>query len=410
MRLRTFLSCTFALLASVPTLVVAQEPEAFFGEPRVIANSIEFATRLAASTDGGEQKNGFYPELSNMVTGAGWISIGPGYRHWLLHDHVFVEGSTAISWRAYKMAQGRFELPRLARSRLAIGMEARWQDLTQVTYFGEGPASAASDRSEYRLTSTNLVTYATVRPRQWLAIDARAGWLAEPEIRAPAGTFQRGNPDTRDVFGSDIVYSLEAQPSFAHREISIAADTRNHRGRPTAGGVYRTAWSWYTDQDLDTFSFRRYEAEAAHFLPTARSRIVFALHGYLVASSTGGTHTIPFYLLPALGGHNTLRGFSDYRFHDRNLLVINAESRLAVFPHIDAALFVDAGNVAPRMSELDLQQTSYGVGVRVHTPQSTFARVDLAKSREGWQFLFRLNDPLRLSRLTRRTAAVPFVP
>ena len=35
---------------------------------------------------------------------------------------------------------------------------------------------------------------------------------------------------------------------------------------------------------------------------------------------------------------------------------------------------------------------------------------DMAKSREGWQILFRLNDPLRMARHTRHIAAMPFVP
>jgi hypothetical protein len=40
-----------------------------------------------------------------MVTGAGWISAGPGYRRHFFDGHAFVDASTAISWRAYKMAQ-----------------------------------------------------------------------------------------------------------------------------------------------------------------------------------------------------------------------------------------------------------------------------------------------------------------
>jgi len=38
----------------------------------------------------------------------------------------------------------------------------------------------------------------------------------------------------------------------------------------------------------------------------------------LVASHTADDEWVPFYLEPGLGGHNTLRSFSEYRFHDRN--------------------------------------------------------------------------------------------
>jgi hypothetical protein len=385
-----------------------QEAEGLWPEPAAIARGVDFATRVMG--DGGEAKNGLYPELSNMPTGSGWISAGPGYRHWLSGDEAFVDASTAVSWRSYKMAQARFELPHLARSHFAVGSQVRWQDLTQVTFFGEGPEAPESDRSEYRLKSTNIVGYATVRPIERLAVTYRVGWLARPSLLAPAGRFLRGNPPTQVVFADDPVFALPEQPNYGYVEASLAYDTRDHGSHPTSGGVYRTAWSSYTDRTAGTFSFDRYEVEAAHFVPTAGSRVVFAVHGWLVASQTGDGQLVPFYLLPGLGGHNTLRGYIDYRFHDRNLLVINVESRLALFTHVDAAVFADAGTVAARMSDLDLGKRSYGVGLRVHSRQSTFARLDIAHADEGWRFLFRLNDPLRLSRLSRGTAAIPFVP
>jgi len=109
-----------------------------------------------------------------------------------------------------------------------------------------------------------------------------------------------------------------------------------------------------------------------------------------VLSHTGSDQAVPFYLLPSLGGHNTLRGYAEYRFHDGHLMVVTAESRWAVFPHLDGAIFFDAGSVASRVRDLDFERT-------------------VARS-EGWRFVFKLTDPLRLGRLNRRTAALPFVP
>jgi hypothetical protein len=308
------------------------------------------------------------------------------------------------------MAQARFELPHLARSHFIVGSQVRWQDLTQITYFGEGPETAEAARSEYRLKSTNIVGYATVRPIQRLTINFRVGWLTQPELLAPAGRFLRGNPPTQLVFPDDPVFAVPEQPNYGYVERSLAYDTRDHRSHPTSGGVYRTAWTSYTDRTNRTFSFERADVEAAHFLPLAGSRVVVATHGWFVASSTDDGQLVPFYLLPSLGGHSTLRAYTDYRFHDRNLLVVNVESRFAVFPHIDVAVFADAGSVAPDISDLNLGKRGYGVGLRMHSRQSTFARVDIAHGAEGWRFFFRLSDPLHLSRLSRRTAAIPFVP
>src|SRR5262245_21993984 len=44
-------------------------------------------SKLAMSTDtgiGGAPRDGLYAELGNMITGAGWISAGPGYRRAIL--------------------------------------------------------------------------------------------------------------------------------------------------------------------------------------------------------------------------------------------------------------------------------------------------------------------------------------
>jgi hypothetical protein len=406
----TFLICALtACVAAVTTPVLAQdEPVGFISEPQFIANAIDFGARTIG--DGSGMKSGFYPEMSNMPTGSGWISGGPGYRRWLFGDRALVDASAAYSWRGYKMAQTRVEVTNLFRSRLAVGSQARWQDLTQVTYFGEGPETPETDRSEYRLKSLNVVGYGIVRPAQWLSITGRAGWLRNPTLLSSAGTFKRGNPETSDVFANDAVFTLAEQPAYIHSDVSIAADTRDYRSHPTNGGLYRAAWANYSDRDAGMFSFNRYEAEAAHFIPVANARLVFALRGWLVGSDTASGQSVPFYLEPSLGGHNTLRSYADYRFHDRNLAVVNAESRVALFTHVDAALFVDAGNVAPRFADLDLAKRSYGVGLRVHSQRATFARFDVAHGAEGWRFLLRMNDPLHLSRLSKRMATLPFVP
>jgi outer membrane protein assembly factor BamA len=344
-----------------------------------------------------------------MITGAGWISLGPGYRMWF-GDRLFFDTSAAMSWREYKMARGRIELANLAKSRLALGGEAKWQDFTQNTYFGEGPDSLESNRSEYRMKSVNALGYADVKPLQWLTIGARAGWLRSPSLLEPAGRFRRDNPPTQQVFPDESAFALGDQPDYAHGELSITADTRDHRSHPLSGGMYRGVWTRFSDRSGGNFSFQRFEAEGAQFVSTNDGQVSVALHGWLVASDTAEGHDIPFYLMPSLGGNNTVRAFANYRFHDRHLAVANVELRLALTKHIDSAMFMDAGNVAARMADLNFDKRAIGFGLRVHSNRATFARLDIARGSEGWRLTFNTSDPLHLSRLSRRTAAIPFVP
>lgn len=379
------------------------EPQGFIREPDVVRRAALFGSRHFSS---GEMRNGWYVDTRNTIPGAGWIAGGPGYRHWYRKDSLYVDASAAISRRGYRTAQARVELPKLVR-RLAVGSQFKWQDATQIDVFGEGPGTLESSRAQYRLRSTNLVGYATLRPLRWLALGTHAGWL-KPSIGDPGGSFRRDVPDARGLFPA--VFARPDQPAFVHTEASVTADTRDFPGHPTRGGVLRAAAARYSDRDGDAFSFRRYEAEAARFVPIARGRVVLALHGWLVTSDTADGRVVPFYLQPSLGGHNSLRGYADYRFHDRNLLVVNAEARIKMMSHVDAALFADAGNVAARAADLNIDRKSYGAGLRLHSRRATFARLDVARGREGWRVSVRLSDPLNLARLSRRTAQAPFVP
>ena len=100
---------------------------------------------------------------------------------------------------------------------------------------------------------------------------------------------------------------------------------------------------------------------------------------------TAAGETVPYVLLPDLGGSHTLRGYSAWRFRDRNRVLLTGEYRWKAGHFLDMALFIDAGHVAPRFSSLDLSEfrKTYGLGMSFHTPVSTVTRVELARTREG---------------------------
>lgn len=393
---------------ATPSATDTQHP-ALLPEPSLLTRAIRFVDRRTRGDDA-LPKNGVYVDFGGMPTGAGWISLGPGYRHRLFGDRALIDASTSVSWRAYKAAQARFEVGDIRGRQLVVGSQVLWHDLTQVHYWGNGPDSLEQNSSEYRLKTIDVIGYLRVRPKDWLTIGGAAGWLHRPRLSSSVGPFDRDYPYTREVFPADPVFGMAEQPNFLHGDVSLTVDTRTHRGYPTSGGLFRAAAASYSDRDSGLFTFRRYQAEALQLVPVIRDVWVIGLHGWAVASDVAPGRAVPFYMAPSLGGGNSIRGFNNYRFHDRNLLVVNAESRWALFRHLDGAVFIDKGSVAARFADLNLDTTTYGVGFRVHTDTTTLVRFDIAHSREGWNFLLKMHDPFRFGRLSRHTAAVPFAP
>ena len=232
-----------------------------------------------------------------------------------------------------------------------------WQDNTQVNYFGIGPDVGDDDRSQYRLQAHDVVGYAKATTSDWLSITGKLGWLGHPKLMDPGGTFVRDLPSTKEAFPAD--------PPRAWRcsRRSCTPRRRLPRTRVIIVGTRRAAPSIaasltnYWDRTYDAFTFHTWEAEGLQYVPLAGARVVLAFHWMDGGRAYLRLQRHPFYMLPAIGGSRTLRAYHDFEFHDNNLIVAGAESRFALWQHLDAALLLDAGNVASRYSDLNFDKT-----------------------------------------------------
>jgi hypothetical protein len=87
----------------------------------------------------------------------------------------------------------------------------------------------------------------------------------------------------------------------------------------------------------------------------------------LAASNTGTGSVVPFYLQPTVGGSDidsqvSLRGFPDYRFRDRDAVVVQAEYSVPITDPIGLLLFYDAGRVGPALSSLTFARLRQDAG------------------------------------------------
>ncbi len=363
----------------------ASEPNGFIPEPGLLTRFTVFVDRQFSN---GDRKNGPYVDFGNMPQSAGWLTPRGGYRHWYAKDSVFLDASAGASTNRYRRAQLRLELPRVAKGRVVLGTQARWQRFPEVRFFEAGSNSAETALNSYNIGSSQLAAYASLKPARWMSLTAD-GSLVDSTVDVAAPAFH-------------------ASQNFRTVGLTALADTRDFPLHPTRGAVIRLSAARFNDRDGGAPDFDQYEGEIGGFIPIAGARAVLALHGWVAGSQD--SDFVPFYLQPSLGGANTLRSFADYRFRDRNMLVSNLELRLAMMTHADLAFFADAGNVAPRYQDLNLDKRSYGAGLRFHNRRQTYLVVDVARGTEGWRGLVRLTDPLGWPRLFRRTVDVPFAP
>lgn len=405
-------------LAFAPSTVVAQTPTperptatpGLLPEPVWLTRGIDVV--LDKFTASGAPRRGLYPSFGTRMPGSGWISFGPGYRTPFWHDRLFADVSGAVSWRKFLSGDARVELTHLAGNRLTAGVQVLAQDWTQIAFFGVGPNAPRSQRSQYRLRATDTSIYGMLHSGTRLDVRARVGLLSRARIGAATGWHMRDLPDTLNVFSAAEAPALGGGPRLWHADLLMTADTLNHPGHPTHGGLVQMAVSAFHDRDTGAYSFVRVEFVALRMIPVVADRWTLAVRETTVVSTPSRGNRVPFFLMPSLGGQSLLRGYDSDRFRDRTLAALNIESRWALLAHLDAALFTDIGGVAPRLDALNGRalKIAVGGGLRLHTGVSTLVRLDGARGNEGWRVEFKLSESLSLSTIRRWASVIPIVP
>jgi hypothetical protein len=172
-----------------------------------------------------------------------------------------------------------------------------------------------------------------------------------------------------------------------HTQASAAFDVRDSIGFSRRGTLLSGAVHDYRDSN-GLLSFQRLDGTAEQYFPILHGNWVIYLGLWASTTMTGDGQSVPFFLMPDLGGHD-LRAFSDYRFRDRHSINWTAEYRWYAQEFLEAAIFYDAGKTVSTRSAMDVKglHGSIGAGVRLHTATATLMRVELAHSEEGLRFL-----------------------
>lgn len=290
------------------------------------------------------------------------------------------------SIRQFWLLEASSRLPRLWDNRLEITARAAIADGPRVEFFGIGNATPEDARVFYGHRLADAGAAAVVRPSPLLVLGGGADFL-----HREAGHNRGSGPSLEEGFDPAAIPGFADTINFGHAYGSAAIDWRNAAGYATRGGLYQASVHTYRpgggdDAGSDSrFAFERVDVDLVQHLPILRDNWIISLRGRLSTTMTDEGKSVPFYLLPRIGGNDGVRGYGAYRFVDRHALLLSAEYRWTPGEAIDMALFWDGGRVAPTREGLGLRglKSSAGIGVRFHTPSATALRTEIAFGSEG---------------------------
>lgn len=325
-----------------------------------------------------------------LVTGSGF-ALGPEYfRDDLANGKVLFRATTQFSTQRYQLYDVELAFPRMLNDRGFLELHATHRNYPQMQYYGPGPDSQKTGRTDYRLEDTNLSFVAGLRPTPHARLGTTGGIT---QVNVGPGT-RRQWASTDRTYSPAQAPGIDRQTDFLQGGFFAQYDSRDVPGGPRSGGNYLARFTYNKDVDLHRHSFRRLELEAQQYIPFFNQRRVIALRGRSEVTYKNGNDVIPFYMQSVLGGSNDLRGFRPFRFHGDNLIVFNAEYRYEVFSGLDMAIFGDAGKVFQSKSDWNVKdlEGSYGVGMRFNARNSVFLRLDAGFSHEGFMVWLKFNN------------------
>jgi hypothetical protein len=326
----------------------------------------------------------WHPFFDSAYAGGGF-TLGAGYaRHVSPYNVVDLRGSVTFS--GYKRIEAAFMAPRLFNRRASLNAVGGWREATQVGFFGIGnEQTSVDDRATYSFTQPYASANLDFSPTRNLLLLHGGIEISQWNQGAGGGS----HPSVEEIYTPQQLPGLGSAPVYLHTQAGLALDSRASSLDARRGGLYGVTFHDFRDRD-EAFGFRRTDYEAIQHVPILRETWVLSLHGRLELANAANGQAIPFYMLPALGGGSSLRGFSSWRFRDRNSLLLQAEWRVMANRFLDMALFYDAGRVSASRSDLTSGplKSDYGLGFRFHSAANTPLRIELARSNEGLALVF----------------------
>ena len=325
---------------------------------------------------------GWFAQVGGLGEGNGF-TMGGGYRQ---PTEVGVFTVRALgSFRESLLGSAEFTRNFLPRDAGFITATVVRRHEAAQRFYGTGPNSDFDDRTSFGLSALQVDLTTGIRVTSWLTGTVGVGFV-NPDVTESSESSRV--PGTDDVYTEAQLPGIGVQPDFVSAQIGAVVDTRRSLN-PRRGGLYQAQLRRFADREGGDYSFTSTRVDLQQFIPFWNESRVLALRLMAEHADGLGSAQVPFYVQPTLGGARSLRGYDRQRFRDRSVVLFSAEYRYEVNPFLMAAVFYDAGQVAPDWSDFRLKDLSdnYGIGFRFGYSNAVALRADVAFGGE---------DPVRL--------------
>jgi hypothetical protein len=335
--------------------------------------------------------NGPALKFGGIPTGGGF-SLGPQYtRQDLFADHLTWNTYLAGSTRKWYGGASSFDLHGLLNGHLELITDGGYQNSASVWYFGEGPDSSKSDKTDFdrEFTTTHFSALGHFFDHK-LTVGYIVGGLL---VHVGPGDLS-STPPTEQVFTEADTPGLAQQSNFITGTATVQLDFSRVGFSNPEGLQLEADDSQFFDRSGHQANFHLLETQAQYYLPLTNGMRTLVFRVRNETAFAEDNQTVPFYLQPTLGGPDDLRGYDRYRFYGDGNSVATLEYRWSISQVLEMAVFGDGGNAYQRPGLIGFRDLrgDGGFGFRIKNKQASVMRFDVGFSPEGVRVWFVFND------------------
>ena len=171
--------------------------------------------------------------------------------------------------------------------------------------------------------------------------------------------------------------------------INLYYDTRDCLTAPHSGWYIGAEQRFYPRFLFNKSAFSSTDITASHYFGAWRDAIIAVnVHGLFTYGNT------PWSMLAKVGGSHTMRGYYEGRYRDKNAIDVTLELRQHIWRRNSAVIWVGAGSVFSKFSELHSRKIlpNFGIGYRWEFKKNVNVRLDFGIGKGEKGIVFNINE------------------